>query len=198
MNYLAHIYLSGADNALIFGNFIADAVRGKAYKNYSLNVQKGIMLHRSIDTFTDQHPIFRKHTKLFFDEHRHYSRVILDVLYDHLLARNWKRYHPQNLQDFSQDFYAMADDFPESMPQKMLLFFEKMKAQNWLYEYSEIKGIERILMHMSKRTSFPSDFPAAVPLFLAHINEMEKDFFEFFEALELHASLTRVRLEKSF
>ena len=60
MNYLAHIYLSGNDPDLIFGNFIADAVPGKQYKNYSNRIQEGIILHREIDSFTDQHPIFRK------------------------------------------------------------------------------------------------------------------------------------------
>lgn len=197
MNYLAHIYLSGEEDAVIFGNFIADAIRGKAFKNYSPSVQQGILLHRSIDTFTDTHPIFRKHAKLFFKAHSHYSRVILDVLYDHLLAKNWEKYHAQDLHSFSQDFYEMTSNFSEPLPPKMTLFFEKMHTQNWLYEYAEISGIERILMHMSKRTSFASNFPAAVPLFLEHMATMETEFFDFFEALKLHASLTRVRLEKS-
>lgn len=197
MNYLAHIYLSGTDDAVIFGNFIADAIRGNAYKHYPKKVQEGILLHRSIDTFTDAHPIFREHAKLFFKTHRHYSRVILDVLYDHLLAKNWKQYHSQDLKGFSQEFYAMAQNFPAPLPEKMQQFFEKMKEQDWLYEYSEIKGIERILMHMSKRTSFPSDFSAAVPLFIEHIQEIETAFFTFFKALEAHASFTRLRLEKS-
>lgn len=197
MNYLAHIYLSGSDKDLIFGNFIADAVRGNAYKHYSKKVQQGILLHRSIDAFTDAHPIFRKHSKIFFKDHSHYSRVILDVLYDHLLAKNWKQHHPEDLSVFSRSFYELIQQFPESLPDKMETFFAKMEEQDWLYEYAQINGITRILMHMSKRTSFSSNFPAAVPLFLEHQPMIETEFYDFFEALKLHASLTRDRLEKS-
>ena len=68
MNYLAHIYLSGTHMELRFGNFIADAVPGKQYAVYAKGVQKGILLHRAIDTFTDQHPLFRKHCKLLFPD----------------------------------------------------------------------------------------------------------------------------------
>jgi len=197
VNYLAHIYLSGTSKGLIFGNFIADAVRGKAYENYSPEVQKGILLHRSIDSFTDAHPIFRKHSKLFFKEHRHYGRVILDVLYDHLLAKNWHNYHPEDLQTFSRSFYHMVRDFPEPLPQRMVHFFDKMEEQNWLFEYADIKGIARILMHMSRRTAFPSDFPAAVPIFQAHEAAIEADFFDFFEAIKKHISMQLNGIEKS-
>ena len=197
MNYLAHIYLSGTSKGLIFGNFIADALRGKAYENYSPEVQKGIFLHRSIDSFTDAHPIFRKHSKLFFKEHRHYGRVILDVFYDHLLAKNWHNYHPEDLRTFSQSFYQMVRDFPEPLPQRIQHFFDKMEEQNWLFEYADINGISRILMHMSRRTAFPSDFPAAVPVFLAHEASIETDFFDFIKALKNHVSKTLDRLEKS-
>ena len=86
MNYLAHIYLSGTHTELRFGNFIADAVPGKQYAVYAKGIQEGILLHRAIDTFTDRHHIFRKHSKLLFPDFRHYSRVIVDMFYDHFLA----------------------------------------------------------------------------------------------------------------
>ena len=77
MNYLAHIYLSGTHTELRFGNFIVDAVPGKEYDICTKGIQDGILLHRAIDTFTDQHTIFRKHGKLLFPDFGHYSRVIV-------------------------------------------------------------------------------------------------------------------------
>ena len=91
MNYLAHIYLSGDDDPLLkIGNFIADSVKGKAFKKYPQAIQNGIKLHREIDTFTDSHPIVFESKHRLFKKSRHYSSVIVDVLYDHFLAKNQK------------------------------------------------------------------------------------------------------------
>ncbi len=92
MNFLAHIYLSGNDTDLIIGNFIADGIKGKKYKKFSPGIQKGILLHREIDTFTDAHPIVRQSTKRLHKNYGHYSGIIVDILYDHFLAKNWSRY----------------------------------------------------------------------------------------------------------
>ena len=90
MNYLAHIYLSGGKKHTTIGNFIADGIRGNKYKTYPAEVQIGIQLHREIDTFTDAHPIFRKSTKRLHKGYSHYSGVIVDIFYDHFLARPYR------------------------------------------------------------------------------------------------------------
>ena len=64
MNFLAHIYLSGDNEMIAIGNFIADGIRGKQYKKFQKDIKTGILLHRQIDTFTDAHPIVRQSTKL--------------------------------------------------------------------------------------------------------------------------------------
>ena len=83
MNYLAHVYLSGDDKHLAIGNFIADKVKGKQFLQYPQTIQNGILLHRKIDSFTDSHPLFKKNVTLLFPIHRHYSRVIVDLFFDH-------------------------------------------------------------------------------------------------------------------
>ena len=90
MNFLAHIYLSGDDPELKIGNFIADAVKGKKYTTYPQKIQEGIILHRKIDSFTDAHPIVKKSASRLFSKYGHYNSVIVDILYDHFLAKNWK------------------------------------------------------------------------------------------------------------
>ena len=79
MNFLAHIYLSGDNDLIKIGNFMADGIRGKHFESYPLEIQKGIILHRSIDTFTDAHPIFRQSTKKLHEKYHHYAGVIVDV-----------------------------------------------------------------------------------------------------------------------
>lgn len=184
MNYLAHLYLSGHDEALRFGNFIADGIRANQYKHYPERIQEGIVFHRKIDSFTDAHPIFREHCKLFFPEHGHYSRVILDVIYDHFLAESWDNYHPESLEDYTTQFYKSTQEKKELIPDKMQRLFELMQKQNWLVEYRSIKGLERILFNMSKRTSFPSNFPAAIKTIKVQKVQMMKEFSSFFFELE--------------
>ena len=85
MNFLAHIYLSGENDLLKIGNFMADGIHGKAPESLPADVQKGIVLHRHIDTYTDAHPIFRQSTKRLHPVYHHYAGVIIDIYYDHFL-----------------------------------------------------------------------------------------------------------------
>ena len=186
MNFLAHLYLSGSDDTLRLGNFIADAIRANQYNHYPQRIQEGIGLHRSIDSFTDAHPIFRQHCKLFFPEHSHYARVILDVVYDHFLAQLWEEYHSSKLVDYAADFYRITETQKALLPDKMKRLFQLMKEQNWLVEYSTITGLERILFHMSKRTTFPSNFSAAIAIVEKNKNQMISEFKVFFSELEKH------------
>lgn len=184
MNFLAHLYLSGNNEALRFGNFIGDAVRGKQINDYPLDVQQGIVLHRRIDTFTDNHPIFRQHCKLLYPEHGHYARVIQDVIYDYFIASNWERFHPQSLHTYSLAFYKAAAERNHLLPPRMEKLFSLMQKQNWLLQYATLEGLENILFHMNKRTSFPSQFPLAMRIVKAKEQEMLPDFFKFFDALK--------------
>ena len=89
MNFLAHIYLSGNNDLIKIGNFMADGIRGNDYLKFPDDVKKGILLHRQIDTFTDLNPIYRKSKHRLHAKYGHYSGVIMDILYDHYLAKNW-------------------------------------------------------------------------------------------------------------
>lgn len=188
MNYLAHIYLSGVNRELKFGNFIADSVAGKQYKNYSETIQKGILLHRAIDDFTDNHNIFRKHTKLLFEDYRHYSRVIVDLYYDHFLASLWSQYNSQKLEDFTKEFYDQIEEEFELLPDKMKRAFPYMKSQNWLLQYRTISGLELILEQMENRTKFDSNLKKSISNLVENYDVFKNGFVEFFQDLQIFVS----------
>ena len=192
MNFLAHIHLSGNDKDLRFGNFIADAVRGKAYQEFPPSIQKGILLHRKIDHYTDNHPTFRQHCRLLYADHGHYARVIMDVLYDHLLAKHWANFHPQHLEDFAETFFTEIEAQQELLPEKMHGLFQTMKKQNWLVQYKTIEGLTHILYHMSKRTAFPSNFTTAVDILDDHSTALLTEFTSFYTDLQV---ATQIELE---
>lgn len=192
MNFLAHIHLSGDDKDLRLGNFIADAVRGKAYQEFPLSIQRGILLHRKIDHYTDNHPTFRQHCRLLYADHGHYARVIMDVLYDHLLAKHWEDFHPQYLEDFAQTFFTEIEAQYELLPTKMQGMFQTMKKQNWLVQYKTVEGLTHILYHMSKRTAFPSNFTTAVEILTDNPADLLTEFTSFYTDLQ---TATQIELE---
>ena len=111
MNFLAHLYLSGNNEGLLVGNFIADAVKGrKPILQYPEEVQRGIIMHREIDHFMDTHPVVKQGMSRLREGYPKFSRVIMDMFYDHLLAARWEYYHPLSLRDFSHDVFEVLGE----------------------------------------------------------------------------------------
>lgn len=190
MNYLAHIYLSGNDKELTIGNFIADSVKGNILKKkLPQRVKDGIILHRKIDTFTDSHPIVYKSKHRLFDKYSHYSSVIVDILYDHFLAKNWQNYHSTKLNIYVENFYLLLKHNFEILPKPVQNFYPYMVSHNWLVSYAEIDGIERILKQMNKRINGKIRLDHSVVELKEHYTEFEEEFTEFFTELTEYVAL---------
>ena len=183
MNFLAHIFLSPNIDKVKIGNFIADSVRGNNYTDFDSEVQKGILLHRNIDTFTDAHPIFRIGTKRLHSRYHHYAGVILDVFYDHFLARNWSKYSSVPLQEHNHQFYDLLEKNLDWMPEHIEKILPIMRRQDWLTTYATIGGLSEILFQMDRRTKLVSKMQFAPEELEEFYDEYEAEFFEFFEEL---------------
>jgi acyl carrier protein phosphodiesterase len=183
MNYLAHLYLSGNDPQKMIGNFIADHVKGKMIDNFSEEIREGIFLHRQIDQFTDSHPFVEASKARLRTEFRKYAPVIVDVFYDHFLARDWEQYHHQPLEKFSQSVYILMQQHSGILPERTLVMLDYMSRQNWLLNYRQTEGINRALTGMSRRTTFESGMENATLHLEQHYPEFEKEFEEFFADL---------------
>ena len=188
MNFLAHIYLSGSSDLIKIGNFMADGVRGNQYLAFNSEIQKGIVLHRAIDTFTDAHPLFRKCTKRLHSEYHHYSGVIVDVFFDHFLAKNWNSYSEEPLEDFVANFYASLTTYENYLTEKAKMMQPYMIEQNWLLNYRSIDGIEKILTQMDRRTKNVSMMRNSVTELKLYYSEFEQDLTHFFEELQAFSS----------
>ena len=162
MNYLAHIYLSGDNDLVTIGNFIADGIKGSTYKNYPKDIQTGVLLHRNIDTFTDAHAVFRQSTKRLHEKYGHYSGIIVDILYDHFLAKNWSVYSDMALAIYVDNFYNSLEQHYEILPMRIQKLMPYMLTDNWLLNYESIEGISRVLSGMNRRTNNRSKMDKAV------------------------------------
>ena len=183
MNFLAHIYLSGNNELVTIGNFIADGIKGKDYKKFTKDIQTGILLHREIDTFTDAHKTVRQSTKRLHEKYSHYSGVIVDILYDHFLAKNWSTYSSIPLEDYIETFYDSLEEHYEILPIRIQKMMPYLIADNWLLSYASIDGISRVLDGMNRRTKHRSGMNMAIYELEEFYNEFENEFTDFFDEL---------------
>ena len=183
MNYLAHIYLSGSDTLHALGNFIADDIKGFDWKKYPKKMQEGILLHRAIDSYTDSHILFKKHVSLLFPIYRHYSRVIVDMFYDHFLALHWMQFHPVPLDSFAENFYTALENHLHLLPKLYEKRLPHIREGNWFLKYASIEGLGLILGQMEQRTRYSSKLSDSVAELKLYYSLLESDFLVFFSLL---------------
>ncbi len=183
MNFLAHIYLSGNNDLIKIGNFMADGIRGNDYNQFPNEIKKGILLHRQIDTFTDSHVIYRKSKHRLHEKYGHYSGVIMDILYDHFLAKNWAQYSDEDLEDYASNFYKSLTDNFEILTEKTKNLMPYMLDRNWLVSYRTVAGIEMILFQMDYRTKHRANMQEAIVELQLFYAEFENEFTLFFDEL---------------
>lgn len=180
MNYLAHAFLSDNNKNLLVGNFIADHLRGNNFSNYSDEIIEGIYLHRKIDSFTDAHPEFKKSKRIFYNGFERYSGVLVDIYFDHLLAKNFDRYSNVPLEIFSKSVYDVYTSYQHLLPKTSSGFLEYVIQNNIYHAYSKIDGIERVLYHLSHRIKHRVNLDESVKLFNSNEAELQANFTVFF------------------
>ena len=150
MNYLAHIYFSGKNRQVSLGNFIGDFVKGKRYEEFPSDIKEGILLHRKIDHFTDNHPIFLETVDLLRPSFGRYSGIMVDMYYDYLLASSFDRYgNGESLGGFSRNFYLSALLYYRWLPKRVKGFIFHFIRTNRLKEYSTYDGLQHSLEIMA-------------------------------------------------
>ncbi|MBZ0243954.1 MAG: acyl carrier protein phosphodiesterase [Bacteroidales bacterium] len=183
MNFLAHAFLSGDDPGVLFGNFVADGIKGKMIEKYSGAMLRGVHLHRAIDTYTDQHPVVRQSVSRLQPEFSKFSPVIVDVYYDHFLAANWASYCSRDLSAFSVEVYRVLLRNFSKLPPRSKRMLPWMMAQNWLTGYANLADLNRSFTMMSRRVSFESRMEYAVDFLKLNYSDFEQDFKLFFPDL---------------
>ena len=187
MNFLAHAYLSFGQEEILVGNLVADFIKGKELRQFSEDIQIGILLHREIDSFTDAHPLVKAGQSYLRPKFRHYSSVITDIFFDHFLAKHWEKYSRIPLDIFASETYDSLEKHLPELPEGFGEMFYWMKTQNWLLHYRELEGIQRTLNGMTRRAKFDSKMNESTLFLVEKEAEFELIFFAFFKDLETFA-----------
>lgn len=180
MNYLAHLYLSPDDDESRLGNLLGDFVKNKGEFIAYDKIYQGICFHQKIDGFTDSHPVVLKSKRRISEKNRKYAGVLVDIFYDHFLAKDWGKYSPITLELFVANFYRVLEKYSNILPTRLLEIMPAMIQENWLLSYREPAGIEKALVRIAKRLSVPYVTDEVMAEFTNHYQEFQGDFHLFF------------------
>jgi len=187
MNYLAHAFLSRSSPELLIGGMLGDFVKGRErLQLYSPVVRTGILLHRAIDRYTDAHPTVSASCTLISPARRRFAGILVDVFYDHFLARHWQRYDDLPLEEFTRQVYATLLPHSASYPERLQRILPHMAADDWLASYAEIESVDAALHGIARRFQ---RYPRAVALadgvqeLIRHYAAHEQYFLDFFPEL---------------
>jgi len=194
MNHLAHFMLARNSNELMLGGFIADAVKGKKYLNYEKEISKGILLHRFIDNFTDTHKEVSELKKLLRPQFGLLSGVVIDMIYDHILAKHWSEFNSDLLEAFSNQAYLVFEKYVSIMPERNQQLLPYMRKENWLLNYATIEGITKSFNGMSRRIRKGEMLMQAPQFILDNEIILKESFFRFYPELMKACEEEKIKL----
>ena len=179
MNHLAHLFLAGDSAESLIGNLSGDFVKGALGDRFPPAIRDGIVQHRRIDAFTDEHPSVAAFRRMLAPEHGHYSRVIADMFFDHFLACRFEEYAGESLDAFLERTFAKIDPHVDAMPPLLRILYPRIRDEQWLQSYREVEAIRFALMNMSRRFSRKPRLETAARHLVDSRVELERLFGEF-------------------
>lgn len=199
LNFLAHLYLSESCPKIMIGNFIADHIKGNQFTHLDPKIQLGIKLHRQIDTYTDTHEITRRSKRRLHKRYGLFAGIVIDIFYDHYLAKNWKNYSAIPLKIYVNSVYNLVNSYKEILPEKTVQMIPYMVKYNWLYNYKYKEGIKSVLEGMNKRTNKIGQIDLAINDLRILDKDFEIDFESFFDDLQIfsHQKIKELQLQNT-
>jgi acyl carrier protein phosphodiesterase len=184
MNILAHLALSGSSAEVRFGNFIGDAVKGRAYMDWEQPIRAGLLLHRFIDSYMDSHEDALFVRRGLAPELGLYAPVALDLLFDHLLSICWNEFYTIDRQKFIRQCYEELSSRESMMPERMAFLFRAMLQYDWLGNYHTEEGLERSMIGLSRRVKSDVDLSYGLTYFRKNRIEVLQHFRSFFPSIQ--------------
>ncbi|KXU39079.1 ACP phosphodiesterase [Ventosimonas gracilis] len=186
MNWLAHLHLGGNEPEQLLGSLYGDFVKGALNGRFSPGIEAGIALHRAIDQLTDTHPLFAVSRARFPGEQRRVAGILLDLFFDHCLARDWSQYSAEPLPRFTARVYRLLRQ--AELPARLRVIAPRMAAQDWLGSYRDFAVLERALEDMARRLSRPELFRGAFLALERLYPKLSADFAEVYPQLQAFAA----------
>jgi acyl carrier protein phosphodiesterase len=175
VNHLLHLYLADDTPSSLLGNLMGDFVKGRLDDTFPAAIRQGIELHRQVDAFAHDNPHYRRSKSRLDNRYGYFRGVLIDIFYDHFLARNWHRYHPLPLEKFADRIYRLLEEHFELLPSGLQQVAPRMIEHNWLVSYREAETIERVLARLSSRLRRANPIGQGIAELHRHYAGLEND-----------------------
>ncbi len=167
---------------------MGDFVKGRLDQRYPPDIERAIFVHRRIDSFTDRDVTVRESRRRIDPAFRLLRGILIDVFYDHYLARHWTRFSNEPLEMFTARVYAALAEHSDHFPAPLDWMAPRMAAEDWLSSYQDVEGIADVLARMSRRLSRRNPLGRGIDELKRHYVAFESDFFDFLPRLESYVS----------
>lgn len=183
MNFLAHLVLSPKEADFISGNIAADFLKGTDRKSVSEGVRSGILMHQFVDQFTDTHVLVKRSKDRVKKHFRLLSGVLVDMFYDHFLAKNFEHIANISIEEFCEYIYETLEKNLSELPPRLQQFVPVMIRENILFSYREAAGIQTALTRINLRMTKKFSVRSAMAIFSDLYEFLENDFRIYFPCL---------------
>lgn len=187
MNYLGHIYFSNDDFELAKANLYGDYVKGSDLSIYPELIQKGIRLHREIDNYIDHHPLITEELlPILRPDLPKVAPIAVDLIFDHLLAKNWSDFHEKELNSYLDEFYDSIRTNQLEFSMTFLQQLGRMENFKWMDVYAQFEGLEKLSHGVSRKLNFSNSLPNTPEVFLKNEKEITQIFYKFMKDAQQH------------
>lgn len=194
MNHLAHLFLSDPTPGGRLGALMGDYVKGRLDESYPPEIRRGLQQHRLLDRFAESNRHFRRSRQRLCPTFRHCRGIMVDVVYDHFLARNWQDYSSMRLESFAASIYQLLEERRSTLPPALQKAAPRMVAADWLVACRETGTLDGVLRRLAARISRPTPLEQGLEELLRNYHDLENDFSRFMiEAADFVAGLRRQR-----
>ncbi len=187
MNFLAHLHLADNSKTSLAANLAGDFAKG-SIERFPKHLQQGIWLHRQIDQLTDTHELTKELVSVFPQQLKRAAPILIDLAFDHMLAKYWDEYHNESLKDFAIKAYDAIDNC-EELPEDLQNLAPRIRSENWLEAYKNRQGLNQAIESVAKRVSKPEIFKGATSVVKTLDIEIEIAFRTFYPQLMAYSKI---------
>ena len=195
MNYLGHAVLSFHNPEILCGNMMGDFVKGTQANMdiFPQGIKRGLILHRHIDTYTDQHEAIREAKIIFRPKYGLFSGAVVDTLMDHFVANDSLLFaNEDSLTYFVQEVYRQLSEQSHYFPEAFVPYYQSMIRHNWLFHYRHEQGVKQSLQGLLRKAKRIVEVDTAFMLLMQHKNELQQCYNAFIKDI---ISFVKIEIE---